>query len=121
MHRPEQDRGETDWSQVNHSTALCNWYVISISVASLECRYVISISVANLERRYVISISVANLERRYVISISVANLERRIIACGFDVASIFDGERKWCKYNDGSSGKLDKGFRMKQTLLVDST
>ena len=108
MHRPEQDRGETDWSQVNHSTALCNWYVISISVASLECRYVISISVANLERRY-------------VISISVANLERRIIACGFDVASIFDGERKWCKYNDGSSGKLDKGFRMKQTLLVDST
>ena len=82
MHRPEQDRGETDWSQVNHSTALCNWYVISISVA---------------------------------------NLERIIIACGFDVASIFDGERKWCKYNDGSSGKLDKGFRMKQTLLVDST
>ena len=108
MHRPEQDRGETDWSQVNHSTAVCNWYVISISVANLECRCVISISVANLECRY-------------VISISVANLERRIIACGFDVASIFDGERKWCKYNDGSSGKLDKGFRMKQTLLVDST
>ena len=50
MHRSEQDRGETDWSQVNHSTALCNRYVISISVANLECRYVISISVANLER-----------------------------------------------------------------------